>query len=360
MKRVAFFVSLSTACVLLSCNSHKQEKEEVKDFPVTNPIVLDTIISKEYVSQIRSIQNIEIRAQERGFLQDIFVDEGQFVQKGQLLFRIKPQLYRAELAKAEAEVKAAKIELSNAKTLVDNNVVSKNEQAIALARLQKAEAELELAKIHLSFTDIRAPFSGFIDRIPKRLGSLIEDGELLTSLSDNSKMYVYFNVSEQEYLNYQTKKKENGSDEVQLILANNEVLETKGKIETIEGEFNNETGNIAFRATFSNPNKLLRHGQTGKVRMDVPLKHATIIPQKATYEIQDKKYVFVVDAKGKIHSKEIQILSEMPDLYVVNDELSTKDKVLLEGIQSVKDGEQIKTKFLDPKKTIATLRLKAE
>lgn len=360
MKRVALFVSLSTACVLLSCTSHKQEKEDVKDFPVTNPIELDTLLTKDYVSQVKSVQNIEIRAQERGFLQQIFVDEGQYVQKGQLLFRIKAQLYQAELAKAEAEVKEAKIELLNAKTLADNNVVSKNEQAVAMARLEKARAEMQLAQIHLSFTDIRAPFSGVIDRIPKRLGSLIDEGELLTTLSDNSKMYAYFNVSEQEYLNYQTKAKEKDSDLVDLILANNEPLPYKGKIQTIEGEFNNETGNIAFRAIFPNPEKLLRHGETGKVRMTLPLKHALIIPQKATYEIQDKKFVFVLDAKGKLRAKEIEIASEMPDLFVVSEGLNVHDKILLEGTQTVKEGDKIQSKYVDPKKAMAALRLKAE
>lgn len=360
MKRVAFFVSLSTACILFSCNSHKQEKEEVKDFPITNPIALDTIITKDYVSQVKSVQNIEIRAQEKGFLQEIFVDEGQFVQKGQLLFRIKSQLYRAELAKAQAEVKEARIELQNAKTLADNNVVSKNEQAVAAARLERAQAEAQLAQIHLSFTDIRAPFSGVIDRIPKRLGSLIDEGELLTTLSDNSNMYAYFNVSEQEYLTYQTKVKEKDGDQVDLILANNQPLKYKGKIQTIEGEFNNETGNIAFRATFPNPEKLLRHGETGKVRMTLPLVNALVIPQKATYEIQDKKFVFVVDSKGVIHSKQIQVSSEMPDLYVVQKGLTAQDKILLEGTQIVKEGDKIKAKFVDPRKTIAALHLKAE
>ena len=360
MKRAAFFVSLSTACVLFSCNQHKQEKEEVKDFPVTNPVTLDTIVSKDYVSQVRSVQNIEIRAQERGFLQEIFVDEGQYVKQGQLLFRIKPQLYRAELAKAQAEVKEAKIELQNAKTLADNNVVSKNEQAVAMARLEKAQAEMQLAQIHLSFTDIRAPFSGVIDRIPKRLGSLIDEGELLTSLSDNSNMYAYFNVSEQEYLNYETNAKEKGGDEVQLILANNQPLKYKGKIQTIEGEFNSETGNIAFRAKFPNPDKLLRHGETGKVRMTLPMTNAPIIPQKATYEIQDKKYVFIVDAKGQVHSRQVQISSEMPDLYVIAQGLTVQDKVLLEGTQMVREGDKIKPRYVDPKKTIAALRLKAE
>lgn len=360
MRRVAFFVSLSTVVAMISCTSHKQEKEEVKDYPITNPITLDTIVMKDYVSQVKSIQNIEIRAQEKGFLQDIFVDEGQFVKKGQLLFRIKPQMYQAELLKAKAEVKEAQIELQNAKTLADNNVVSKNEQAVATARLEKAKAEMQLAQIHLSFTDIRAPFSGVIDRIPKRLGSLIDEGELLTTLSDNSQMYVYFNVSEQEYLNYETHTKDRGGDQVDLVLANNMTLPYKGKIETIEGEFNNETGNIAFRAKFPNPDHLLRNGETGKVRMTVPLTHAMIIPQKATYEIQDKKYAFVVDDKGIIHSKNIIVSSEIPDLYVIASGLTAKDKILLEGTQSVKEGDKIRSKYLNPKKVMASLRLKAE
>lgn len=360
MKRAAFFVSLSTVLAVMSCQTKKQEKEEVKDYPITNPVQADTLVLKEYVSQVKSVQNIEIRAQEKGFLQDIFVDEGQFVKKGQLLFRIKPQMYQAELLKAKAEVKEAQIELQNAKTLADNNVVSKNEQAVATARLEKAKAEMQLAQIHLGFTDIRAPFSGVIDRIPKRLGSLIDEGELLTTLSDNSNMYVYFNVSEQEYLNYQTNTKDRGAAEVDLILANNQPLKYKGKIETIEGEFNNETGNIAFRAKFPNPDKLLRNGETGKVRMTVPLTNALLIPQKATYEIQDKKYVFTVDAKGVVHAKNIAIGTELPDLYVVADGLAATDKILLEGIQNVKEGDRIKSKYIAPKKAMASLRLKAE
>ncbi|MEG1199550.1 MAG: efflux RND transporter periplasmic adaptor subunit, partial [Algoriella sp.] len=204
MKRVALFVALSTALLATSCSSKKQEKEEEKDYPVTNPLRMDTILNKDYVSQIKSVRNIEIRAQEKGFLEKIYVDEGQYVQAGQLLFRIMPQMYQAEYLKAKAEVKEMQIELQNSKTLADNNVVSKNEQAIAQAHLEKSKAEMQLAQLHLSFTDIRAPFSGVIDRLPMKLGSLIDEGMLLTNLSDNSQMFAYFNVSEPEYLDYQT------------------------------------------------------------------------------------------------------------------------------------------------------------
>ena len=344
---------------LISCNTKKEEKLEEDKFVVTNPVIMDTSFTKEYVSQIRSVRNIELRAQEKGYLQDIYVDEGQYVTAGQLLFRIMPKIYEAELLKAQSEVQAAQIELQNAKMLADKNIVSKSEQAIAQAKLAQAQSEVSLAKLHLSFTEIRAPFSGTIDRIPKKLGSLIDEGELLTTLSDNSKMYAYFNVSEPEYLDYQNNIKGRGNSSVSLLLANNEMLKYKGKVEVIEGEFDNETGNIAFRASFPNNDKLLRNGQTGKVMMVVPVTNAMIIPQKATYEVQDKVYVFVVDKNNVIKSKEIQIAGELPDLYIVKSGISVSDKFLLEGVQKAKDDEKIKYDYQKPEVVLSHLKLKA-
>jgi membrane fusion protein (multidrug efflux system) len=360
IKRVASVVALSVLLLAVSCNKKKEEKEEVTLYPVTSPVVMDTVINKEYVAQIQSVKNIEIRAQEKGFLEKIFVDEGQYVQAGQTLFRIMPKLYQAELLKAKAEVEQASIELKNASTLAGNNIVSKNEKAMAKAKLDAANAEMKLAQIHLSFTDIKAPFSGVINRIPLKLGSLVDEGDLLTSLSDNTSIYTYFNVSEPEYLSYQTHVADRGSNQVSLITANGETYLQKGEIQTIEGEFDNETGNIAFRAKFPNPDKLLRNGETGKVQMAVPVHNALIIPQKATYEIQDQKYVFVIDKNGMAKSRNIKIVYELPDLYVVSSGISKGDQILLEGVQKVKDDQKIKTKFQDPKKVLQSLKLKAE
>jgi membrane fusion protein (multidrug efflux system) len=212
----------------------------------------------------------------------------------------------------------------------------------------------------LSFTEIKAPFDGYIDRLPKKPGSLIEEGELLTSLSDNSQMFVYFNVSEPEYLEYQTNIKGRGNNQVSLLLANNTRLKYKGKIEVIESEFDNETGNIAFRAIFPNPDKLLRNGETGKVLMTVPVRNALIIPQKATYEIQNKKYVFVIDQNKTVKSREITITGEVPDLYVVKSGLSKDEKILLEGVQKVKDDDKIEFEFMNPQEVLSHLKLKAE
>lgn len=360
IKRVASGIALSVLLLAVSCSKKKEEKEEVTVYPVTSPVVMDTVINKEYVAQIQSVKNIELRAQEKGFLERIFVDEGQYVQAGQTLFRIMPKLYQAELLKAKAEVEQASIELKNASTLAGNNIVSKNEKAMAKAKLDAANAEMKLAQIHLSFTDIKAPFSGIINRIPLKLGSLVDEGDLLTSLSDNTSIYTYFNVSEPEYLSYQTHVADRGSNQVSLITANGETYSQKGEIQTIEGEFDNETGNIAFRAKFPNPDKLLRNGETGKVQMTMPVHNALIIPQKATYEIQDQKYVFVIDKNGTARSRNIKVAYELPDLYVVGSGITKGDQILLEGVQKVKDDQKVKTKFQAPKKVLQSLKLKAE
>lgn len=358
-KRVTLALIFSTLLMITSCKGKKEEKEETVVYPVTSPVKMDTVINKEFVSQIRSERNIEIRAQEKGFLEKIYVDEGQHVQAGQVLFRIMPQLYQADVLKAKAEVAQAEIELQNASTLANSNVVSINEKRMAKAKLDAAKAELNLAQTHLSFTTIRAPFSGIIDRLPLKLGSLVDEGDLLTSLSDNGGIFAYFNVSEPEYLNYQTHSAERENNQVSLIMANGEVFPNKGTIQTIEGEFDNETGNIAFRAKFPNSNQLLRNGETGKIQMTLPLKNALIIPQKATYEIQDQKYVFVVGKDGVARSKNIKVSYELPDIYIVSEGLDVGDKILLEGVQKVKDDQKVETKFQDPKKVLSSLKLQA-
>jgi membrane fusion protein (multidrug efflux system) len=347
--------------ILASCGAHKEEKEEGVKFSVTSPLRKDTLVVKDYVCQIRAIQHIEVRALEKGYLQNIFVDEGKFIKQGQLMFQIMPLLYKAELQKAEAEAKFAEIEYLNTKQLADRNVVSPNELALAKAKFDKANAELSLAQVHLGFTQIKAPFDGIMDRFQVRLGSLLDEGDLLTTLSDNSKMWVYFNVPEAEYLNYKMNLKRDSLMRVNLLMANNLLFEYPGIVQTIEADFNNETGNIAFRATFPNPKGLLRHGETGNVQMTVPLKKALIIPQKATFEVLEKKYVFIVSKDNEIQQREIIIGAEMPDLYIIKEGLTENDKIILEGIRKVKDKEKIaEYKYLDPKVVIPALKVYVE
>jgi membrane fusion protein, multidrug efflux system len=355
MKRILLFPILLAVVLYTSCKTTTEEKETTSKFKVTSPFIKDTTIFKNYVCQIQSINHIEIRSQEKGYLQNIYVDEGQLVKKGQLMFKIMPAIYLAELQKAQANVNFAEIEYQNTKSLADNNVVSKNELALAKATLDKEKADLALAEAHLSFTEIRAPFDGIMDRLNERLGSLIEEGALLTTLSDNSKMWVYFNVPEAEYLNFVSRTKDTEKQKVKLQMANNELFDQPGIVETIEADFNNETGNIAFRAVFANPNRILRHGETGNILMPVLLKNALLIPQKATFEILDKKYVYVVDANNTVKSRQITIGQEIPHFYAVTEGITDSDKIILEGLGKIKNNEKIEYEFIPFEKVLSSL-----
>ena len=360
MREILLCIGFCALLFATGCDSKKEEKEEEIRFLVTSPLKKDTSVIREYVCQIHSIQHIELRALEKGYLEKIYVDEGQHVKKGQMMFQIMPLIYNAELQKAQAEASFAEIEYQNTRQLSEKNVVSPNELALAKAKFDKAKAEMALAQVHLGFTEIRAPFDGIMDHFQVRLGSLINEGDLLTTLSDNSEMWVYFNVPEAEYLNYKTNATAENLLKVNLLMANNQLFGYPGIVKTIEADFNNETGNIAFRATFPNPEKLLRHGETGNIEMKIPLKNAIIIPQKATYEILEKKYVFVVDKNNIVHSREITIASEMPDLYIINTGLSENERILLEGIRKVKDNDKITYRYEDPKTVIPKLKVYVE
>jgi membrane fusion protein (multidrug efflux system) len=288
------------------------------------------------------------------------VDEGQMVTKGQRMFKIMPNLYQVDLQKSKAEAEMVRIEYQNTKALSDKNIVSPNELSLAKAKLDKAEAEVKLAQTHLNFTDINAPFSGIMDHFNVRNGSLVDEGDLLTTLSDISKMWVYFNVPESEYLDYKTSKNDQSPVKVKLKMANGEVFDQAGVIETIEADFDNKTGNIEFRAVFPNPNQLLRHGETGNILIDIPYKNALIIPQKATFEILDKTYVYVVNKDNKLEQRLITIAAELPHVFIVKSGLKEDDRVLLDGLRKVHNGQKIEIDFKQPEQVLSQLELHAE
>jgi membrane fusion protein (multidrug efflux system) len=352
-KFAVWLVALSMA----GCQRTHEVHEEEGTFLVTSPLRQDTELSREYVAQVRAIQHIEVRALERGYLTEILVDEGQEVQQGQKMFQILPLIYQAEVRRAQAEVDVARIEYQNTKMLADKDIVSPAELALAKAKLDKAKAELSLEKTHQRLTEIHAPFTGLMDRFEVRLGSLVEEGELLTTLSDISTVWIYFNVPEAEYLDYRA------ADEpmqVEFRMANDEIFDQVGKVETIEADFNNETGNIAFRATFPNPDLLLRHGETGNIVVTTPYPDALLIPQKATYEVLDRRYVFVVDDEGVVHSRPIGIAAELPHLFIVDEGLEETEKILVEGLRKVTDGKEIEVEFKEASEVFSELDVHAE
>lgn len=352
-------VIMTTACTTSSKNVEEAKAPLI--LPVTNVIVRDANLYREYVADIQAVQNVELRARVQGFLERIFVDEGQKVKKGQLLFKINDEEYKAEVAKATANyesaiavAKASELEVARLKIMVEKNVISKTELDVALARLNAAEARIEEARwaktnavLKLSYTSIRAPFDGIIHRIPFKVGSLIDHGTLLTTASDINEVYVYFNVSEDEYLAYvKSRIEETGKENrlVNLVLADGMRYPYEGSIETMEGEFQASTGSIAFRAIFPNPNSLLKHGATGKIRMANPLNNAIMVPQKAVFEIQDKNYVFVVDSTNQVRMRNFVPKTRLASYYIVESGLQAGDKIVYEGIQGVRDGMIINPK----------------
>jgi len=353
--------ALGLGVLLVACGHHEEHAgHEGGRYPATTAFVTDTTVQREYVCQIHSVQHIELRALEKGYLQDVLVDEGQQVREGQLLFRIRPVLYQAEVQRAQAEAEFADIEYRNTRSLADSNVVSPNELAMAKARYDKAKAELNMAQAHLGFTEIQAPFDGIMGRFHVRKGSLLDEGELLTELSDNSTMWIYFNVPEAEYLAYQRNAQAGNGTKVKLRMANGEQFDQPGEITAIESDFNNTTGNIAFRATFANPQRLLRHGETGSILMDSELKGVLLIPQKATFEVLDHRYVYVIGADSVLHTARIGIGPELQHLFVVNEGLKKDDRILLEGLRKVKDEEKVDYAFVAPDSVVKHLDLYAE
>jgi membrane fusion protein, multidrug efflux system len=358
MKNLLLFISLSVAVVFAACNHKKEEKkEEAAKLPVTTPILMDTTLTKDYIAEIQSLQNIEVRARVKGYLEAIKVDEGQRIEAGQMMFTIRSREYEAELAKCQAKVNTMELEMQNVRTLAEKNIVSQTELALSVAKLNEAKAEQGIAEAELTFTKIAAPFSGVVDRLKFKVGSLIDEGTLLTSLSNNRDVYAYFNVSEREYLDFKAKGKDKEKTSISLMLANGQPHKYKGIIETIEGEFDKNTGSIAFRAKFPNPDLLLKHGETGKVQLPVVLNSALVIPQKATFELLDKVYVFVVDKDNVVKSRNVVIKQKLSNLYVIESGLTLTDKILLEGVQTVKENDKIEMELLPAKEVIEHLQL---
>jgi RND family efflux transporter MFP subunit len=354
--------------ITASCKSEKKA-DTVDTYRVVNPIVKDAAYNSEYVTEIHSVKYVEVRSKVKGYIEKIHVDEGQPVKEGQLLFTLNFLELEKELQKAKAvyknaiaDLKAAEVELTNVKRLVEKKIVSKTELDVTRAKLDALKADVEEAKahkeqaaLHLSLAQIKAPYNGIINRIPNKAGSLIVEGDILTSISDNREVFAYFNLSEIDYLNYMT----NGEKEtktVSLKLANDVLYGYKGKIEMIESEFDRTTGNIAFRARFPNPHAILKHGANGKVIVSKKLKSALLIPQKSTFEIQDKLYVFVVNQEGVLEQRNIIPKMRFPDFYVVKSGLSKVEKILFEGAENKKDGNKIHPVLIDLAKVMRSNR----
>lgn len=371
---------------LPACQTHEEQGDsEHHKIVATSPKVKEVVLTQQYVCQIHSQRHIKVCALANGYLEEIKVKEGQAVKKGDVLFKILPVLYKAKWDAELAEAKLAELELKNTQRLAKDGVVSPNEVALYEAKLAKALAKAKQSEAEWTFTVVKAPFDGIVDRQEQQLGSLIKEGEVLTTLSDNSLMWVYFNVPEARYLGYKHRQGLSVGNsqllklpdsQIELQLADGNKFEYgAGDTVTVEGKFNNETGNIPFRADFPNPKGLLRHGQTGNVLIHRTQKNALLIPQRATYEILDKQYVYVIGKDGVIHPREIAIQNELDDLYVLQPlatrvregdkseykvGLAADERFVLEGVRQVHDGDKREYEVITPDEAVGHLKHHAE
>lgn len=357
-----------TLFIVYGCNSSSGNQagfeQPTPQLPVITVSNTTATTYKEYAASLQGSKDIEIRPQVNGYLDKIFVDEGAFVKKGQPLFHINDQPYAEQLNNAKATLAAAKANQVNAQInvtkiapLVQNNVVSdvqlKTAQAAydaATANVAQAEAMVQNAAINLGYTTIKAPVDGYLGRIPLKTGSLVglSTIEPLTVISELQEVYAYFSLSENDFIQFKyqfpgktVEEKIKQMPAVELVLADGSVYKQKGKVQLVTGQFSNTIGTISFRAAFPNEDRLLRSGNTGKVRISQLQQDALVVPQEATFEIQDKVFVFAVGDSNKVQSKPITINGKTAVYYFAAGGVKAGDKIVFAGTGNLRDGMKI-------------------
>ncbi len=370
--KIRFIVLISSIILLQNCTKAAEGSNTpppAPELPVYTIITSPATTYQEFPTALEGKNNVEIRSQVDGYLDKIYVEEGAYVRAGQPLFKIDSRTYgeqmnmaSANLQVANANIQKAKVEVDRLEPLVAAKVVSdvqlrtaKANYAAAVAAASQAKASVGSAKINVGFTTITAPVSGYIGRIPYKKGSLISrtDVNPLTLLSDISEIYAYFSLSELDFIAFQNKypgatlnEKLKNMPMVDLVIADNSIYPEKGKMSIVDGQFDKTTGAISVRAVFPNANGTLRTGNTGRVRMPQLMSNAVVIPQKSTFEIQDKTYVYVVGKDQKVASKPIKISGKTESYYFISEGVSAGDKIVYTGLGSLKDGVSIKPKAI--------------
>lgn len=365
---------LSTFTVLIlfslaACNQKKEgtaaRDEQVLDYKTLTLFTQNATLENKYPATIEGRQNIEIRPKVDGFIEAIYVDEGTFVKKGQALFKINAPQYEQEVRTskaaieiAEANVLSAQMDVDKIRPLVEKDIISKYELESAEFNLQSRKAQLAQAKatlanasVNLGYTTITSPVDGVVGTLPYKIGSLVNSGTPmpLTIVSDISSVFAYFSLNEKQLLEFSKRSGRSLQTElsslppVSLILANGILYSQKGKVDATSGAINTATGSIRIRATYPNPNNVIRSGSSGVVVIPLTIESAIVIPQKITYEIQGKKFVYVVDEDNTVASRAISVMDNHDGhFYVVTDGLSEGEQVVLEGLATLRDGATIK------------------
>lgn len=358
------FYSLIMLSMGACAGQQSQQGSGVNELAVIQVEAASTTLNSSYPATIEGRQDVEIRPQISGFITKVCVDEGDFVRKGQLLFLIDSVQYKAAADAAEAAVKVAEANVATAKLtvrtkteLADKNIISQydlqtaqNTLASAEANLAQAKAQLVNARNNLSYTRIVSPSNGIVNTIPYRIGSLVSASIVtpLTTVSDISNMYVYFSMTEKQLLNFTREggtmaQLINSFPEVELMLVDGTMYKEKGKVETISGAIDKTTGSVRMRATFPNDKNILRSGGSGNVLIPVKMDGVLSIPQKATYELQDKRFVYVVTDSSVLQNREIQVLPQNDGKnFFVTSGLQAGERIVYEGVGTLRNGMRIK------------------
>jgi membrane fusion protein (multidrug efflux system) len=375
MKQIKYCILTGIAMMALSACGSKQEQAggtaaggaaPVGSYQVFTIASKSATLNSDYPATLQGEQNIEIRPKVDGFVEKIFIDEGSVVKKGQPLFSIRAPQYEqdvrntaAAISSAEADVSAAQLQVNKTKPLVEKDIISHYELESAeftlqarKAALAQARTALVNAKTNLGYTNITSPVNGVVGSIPYKIGSLVSstNTQPLTTVSNISKVYAYFSLNEKQLLNFSRtvkgatlNQKLANTPNVNLLLSDGSVYPEQGHIETISGLINTETGSASFRATFPNPVGLLRSGNSATVRIPQQVKDGILIPQKSTYELQGKYFVYVMATDETVKSTEIEIMDQSSgQFYVVTRGLKAGDKVIFDGTSTLKDATKIK------------------
>lgn len=359
MRSIYWILASVLLVTVFSCQEKSAEKkDDTKEVPILIITKKDTLVSSEYVAEIQAKKNIEIHSRIAGLLHNVVVHEGQYVEQGQLLFKISDSELQIDLLKAnasvkqaEADVSIAKVELNQAQSLYAKSFIAKNELDMAKAKMSAAQAKLSYADAEkrevlqkINFTNVRAPFSGIMNDIPLKEGSLVENGTLLTTLSQLNEIYAYFSIPEDMYFEMMKDGELDKTTKIELVLPNGSTYDFHGVLNNAEGEIDPSTGSIRYKVMFPNPDRYIKHGTSGKLIISEHQPDAILIPHKSTFSIQDKTYVFVVDKNNKVKMTHVDIAATMRQSYLIHAGLNPGDRIVLEGTQALKDGQTIKIK----------------
>ncbi len=365
-------LGLSLFLVIVSCGS-KQENTAAAPQTPPLPFPVSQVEHKtvtgyiDYPATIEGRVNSDVRAKTSGYIEKVYVDEGQKVQKGQVLFKLETQSLNQDAVAAQARVNVAQVEVEKLIPLVEKNIISPVQLETAKANLAQAKASYSGVSANIGYATIKSPIDGYVGSINFREGALISpsDATPLTTVSEIDQVYAFFSFNEAQYIDHLQRsegkskaERIKNSPDLSLVLANGKIYSEKGRIQTSTGQINQNTGTIKIRAAFNNPNEILTNGNSGKIRFPIEYKDAVVVPQTATFEQQGNIMIFKLGADNKVETSIVKIKGSVGNLYVVESGVDTNDKIIVSGVGKLRNGMVItpqETPFEEAIKPVATL-----